>query len=31
MRDSQSLYADDATSPHVICFNQNSPNNDLYS
>ncbi|CAJ2642551.1 unnamed protein product [Trifolium pratense] len=31
MRDSQSPYADDAASPQVICFNQNSPNNDLYT
>ncbi|CAJ2642441.1 unnamed protein product [Trifolium pratense] len=31
LRDSQLPYADDAASPQVICFNQNSPNNDLYS
>ncbi|XP_045828247.1 serine/threonine-protein kinase CTR1-like [Trifolium pratense] len=31
LRDSQSPYVDDAASPQVICFNQNSPNNHLYS
>ncbi|GAU46717.1 hypothetical protein TSUD_244100 [Trifolium subterraneum] len=31
LRDSQSSYTDDAASPQVICFNQNSPNNHLYS